>query len=132
MTMRLRLLPLFAAASMLLASCGNNDTLCNYHFYTSEDPQSEQWELWIDGQSLRTLPNPISNPDCDQPNQEFSSLIQIALDGKKHRFEAIDGSGTVRSSGFIKQDENSMSVSGNKGGAGSQGDCSCTLVEVFA
>ena len=132
--MRLRSLLISAAALSLFAAC-NSNTECQYHFLTSEDIQTEDWTLFIDGQNYGRLTNPISDPDCDNPNEEFNNMIAVVLDSKKHKFEAVDANGTIRCSGYVKQDENTFSIGsqadGNPSGMTGRGGCACTLITLF-
>lgn len=133
--MRLRPLLIAAAAATLFTACSNKDTECQYHFMTSEDIQTEEWNLFIDGQAYGRLTNPVSDPDCNNPNEEFTDMIAVVLDSKKHTIEVVDANGTIRSSGYVKQDEETMSIgsqmNSNPSGMSSQGTCACTIITLF-
>lgn len=130
------LLVICLLATLGFSACDQQDAVtCDYYFYTSEDPNTEQWTLYIDGQNVGPLVHPAVAPSCALPTESLSTLLHLTLDSRKHTFQAKDANGVIRSVGYVKSNDSKTAAGAgdgkNGGGITMQGDCGCFLVDIF-
>lgn len=124
----------FALASslfilMTLTQCNKTQTFQTY-IYARADSSETTLTLFIDDENKGTIPFLGMTPTCATDSLEFKTLY-MTLSSGKHKVEAKDAQGNIKSSSTIKLKRNGMSSESGVGGLEANMRNNCLIMRVF-
>lgn len=108
-------LVLLAGMVFMFSECKKDETIYQAYFYTLESPDEARLFLFVDEESKGELPF-IQHYAGFTADSIKSHALKLPLSSGKHKLEAKDQNGQVRSSGSIRVSSNKLSSSGKVGG----------------
>ncbi|KAA9331773.1 hypothetical protein [Adhaeribacter soli] len=106
------------------------DKVFNAFFYTKQTNPKVPLTLFLNDQPIGALPPVSGKTECRNDSLKLKMLAYTVHSGK-HKIEAKDNQGIVRSSSIITIDEGSLSSRGIAGGTEASVTGSCLFVGVF-
>jgi hypothetical protein len=129
------LFALSALCLLLLTACEHEQPEpIDFYFCTTSAVGDELWTLYIDNDLVGTLPSVGTVPSCSTTTA-LSSLLHVVLPQGRHRYEAKDGQGDVRSTGCFSFKGNERvqksKSGGGKGGSSAAWSCDIVIMSFF-
>lgn len=106
---------LVALMILTFSHCKKEETVYQAYFYTLESPDEARLFLFVNGQAKGELPFIRHYAGFTADSIKLNSL-KLTLSSGKHKLEAKDQNGQIRSSGRIRLANNKLSSSGGAGG----------------
>ena len=135
--MKFKALFVLAVVSLLMLSAceqEQNDPM-DFYFCTTSVTDDAQWDLYLDGDLVGTLPFVSAVPACGNTSA-LSGLLHVTLSEKRYEYQAKDAQGMVHAAGYFQfkaadSGRKKAETGGCIGGSTSNWSCDIVVMSVF-
>jgi hypothetical protein len=134
-----RIASLLTALVAVTTSCAQEQgDPIDIYFYATENAETENWTLFVDGNEIGPLPYREEAPPCNNAS-ELGAMLLVTLPQGRHTYEVKDAQGVVEGDGWFKikekEDLQSMRLSSgpneSPSGATAQWTCDYITIGIF-